>query len=251
MNRQLYWRRLSRQVRWRLPKPEADAVLADYEELLRQRPAERDTALLEDLGTPAFAAKVLTEGKRYHLWLAAFGYLALCLLLPEVLLLRTSVSSLTAPILVLMALGMGVSLLLFHPRRESAKHPMPKGLLLALGGMAVLLVAIGVVVGGLIGGVWQSIPPEWYGKTAYFTLCLAGIVSTALGLLGLVKARIVDRRWSALYLLGLTVLALCVLVLALLTTLDMPSGPDWWVPYVQRWTAVGVIGLVGTGVSLC
>ena len=84
--------------------------------------------------------------------------------------------------------------------------------------------------------------------TAHWTLSLAGIVGAACGVLGLVRARISDRRWSALYILGLTVLVVCVMIHAFLGSLVII---DLWTPYAVKWCVLGAVGFVGTGVSLC
>ena len=114
-------------------------------------------------------------------------------------------------------------------------------------------VAVAVVMAGLSIQVWKWIPPVWYGRIAFGTLLFAGTVGTVFGFLGLVKARLSDYRWRSLYVMGLTVLAECVLVLALLvsTAVDASSSSVWFVPYIYHLGIIGVAGFVGTGVSLC
>ena len=250
MDRSTYLKRFSRQLRWRLPAWEADVVLSDYAELLGERPPEWDAGIIEDLGTPYAAAKMLTRPVSYLGWLAAFAGMSLCLLCPLILLLRGGpFPAFPAP--VFLALGMGLSLLFFHPTPSSVRRPIPRGLLLSLLGILFLFAAVALVLGSLISGAWTQLPPPLYGVTARWTLSLGGTAAAILGFFGLVQARISDRRWSALYLMGLTAAVVCVMVLAALTSLDTPSTPDWWVSPALTWGISTGFGLAGAGVSLC
>ena len=249
MDQNTYQKRFSRLVRWRLPKSEADGVLADYEEIFAHHQGEDGTTLTQNLGAPWQAARLLTEPHAYRRWLAAFAWMAFCLLLPLGLLLRGQFWS--RPTVLMTALflsGMAVSLMQFRP--GTGKAPMPKGLRPALAGLAVLLAAVGWVLGCLFTGAWAGWPAEWYGLTARWVLTLTGAAGAAAGLLGVVKARLDNRHWSALYILGLTAVAVCVLILAFLTSLDSASGVAW-ASYALPWGLLGAAGLVGTGVSLC
>ena len=244
-----YQKRFSRLVRWRLPRAEAEGVLADYEEIFAHHRGEDDAALTRSLGEPRQAVGLLTQPGAYRRWLAAFAWMAFCLLLPLVLLLRGRFwSQPTALMAGLLLTGMAVSLAQFRPRAR--RGPMPRGLRPALAGLAVLLATVGWVLGCLFTGAWTSWPAEWYGLTAWWVLCLTGAAGAAAGLLGVVKARLDDRRWSALYILGLTAVAVCVLILAFLTSLDSASGVAW-ASYALPWGLLGAAGLVGTGVALC
>lgn len=249
MDRHTYMRAFTRQVRWRLPKPEADGVLADYKELLCQRPVDQDVGLVQDLGSPSQAARLLTERKPYYRWLVLFCGMVFCLLLPTVMLLRTAFFQSSAiPMALLLLLGMGASLAQFHPHPGTRKAPIPKALLVSLLVLLAGLAAVGWILGCLMSGAWTHWPLAWYGVAAHWTLSLAGIAGAVCGVLGLVGARVADRRWSALYILGLTVLVVCVMIHAFLVSL---VTTDLWTPYAVRWGVMGAVGLIGTGVSLC
>ena len=86
MDAQTYLKKFSRIVRWKLPKSEADEVLADYQEMLAQCSGETTQAF----GQPAQAVRLLSEPKMHYRWLAIFALLAFCLLLSEFFLLRAS-----------------------------------------------------------------------------------------------------------------------------------------------------------------
>lgn len=250
MDRQTYMKAFSLRIRWRLPAPEADGVLADYAEMLSQRSPEQDSNLLQDLGAPDFAAKLLTDRHAYLRWLAGFFWMTACLLVPLAALLQTSLHP-QPPLLFLPLLaGMATSLIAFRPRRNRSGLPLPRRLLCLLLGLIALLAAAAGVLICLISGIWTQFPPSWYGITAHGILSLTGIAFGIAGLFGLVQARVSDRRWIALYGVGLTGLTLCAMVAAFQTSLSIPEAVPW-TSYGIQWCAIGVIGLVGSGVSLC
>ena len=81
---------------------------------------------------------------------------------------------------------------------------------------------------------------------------ISGTAAAVTGLFGLVKARMSDRRWRALYIMGLLVLVECVLVIANLVSMDLGSlSSGWWVSRTVSLSAIGLAGLAGAGVSLC
>ena len=254
MDAKTYLKKFSHAVRWRLPQSDADEVLADYQEMLSQRFDSLDELPLQELGEPVQAARMLTERKAYHRWLAAFGFLALCLLLPDFLLLQTSFRQYPAVLIyTFFILGTTVSLIWFRPHHgESRKFSLPKGLLPMLLGLWTVIVAAAVIMAGLIMQVWKLLPPEWYGRVAYGTLLSAGTAATIFGLWGLIKARLSDRRWCSLYVMGLAGLSECVLILALLVSPTLgASSSDWLAPYARSLVIIGTAGLIGVGASLC
>ena len=252
MDKRTYFDRFSRIVRWRLPEKEAKEVLSDYAELLSQRSDEADATLLQDLGTPAQAAAMLTEPCAYRRWLAVFTSMALCLLIPFILLLRNGFQK--EP-LVFMWIIYSAGVILstrFLPRSREPRRAYPKKLLPSLLFLLLIVVCSGVILGGLVAGIWELIPAGLYGTISGWTLRLTGGIAAATGVYGLFKARMDDRRWCALYLLGLVALIECVLVLSLLTSMDISiCAPGWWKPYVGQWIILGSSGLFVTGVSLC
>lgn len=258
MDKQTYFARFSRIVRWRLPEKEAKDVLSDYTELLSQRLDEANGTLIQDLGTPANAAALLSEPKSYRRWLTVFITMAFCLLIPFILLLRAKFYSDPLFLMwIVYSIGVITSTLWFSPRSREPKTAYPKKLLpsLLLPSLLLLLLLLvcsGVILGGLAAGIWESISAGLYGTIARWVLWLTGSAAAAAAAYGLVKARMADRRWRALYILGLTALIECVLVLALITSIDLTIClPDWWKPYVGQWIILGGSGLFVTGVSLC
>lgn len=249
MDQHSYQKRFSRMIRWRLSKPEADEVLSDYEGILAHCGEKEYDELVDRFGEPNQAAKQLTDPRSYRRWLIAFTCMAFCLLIPLWLLLKGQFwRQPTVLMVVLLILGMVFSLVQFRPRSE--KNPMPRGLRPALVGLVVLLVVVSLVLACLITGVWSNLPAGWYGQIARLVLCLTGIAGVAGAFLGIVKARLCNRRWSALYLLGLTSVVECTMILAFLACLDTAFGVVW-TPYILQFALVGAVGLVGTVVALC
>lgn len=145
-----------------------------------------------------------------------------------------------------------VTHLVSPPTGREAKIALAARLLSMLLVLLALVIAVAAIMAGLSLKVWAFIPPGLYGRVAYWALLLAGTVATIFGLFGLVNARLSDRRWCSLYIMGLTILAECVFVLALLVNMSLDTASaGWWVPYVTNLGVMGIVGLIGVGISLC
>ena len=253
MDKNTYREKLSRAVRWRLPEREAKEVLADYEEILAEKPDELDEAALRSLGEPSAAAAALTNTSVYRRWLVAFGTMALCIFLPWLLLSRRAFyHEPTFFVWVAFLVGAGLALFHFRFRRDRERQKCPKELLMWIGVLLVTAAVSALVLCGLIFELWTLLPDRMYGVTACWALWISGSVAAFAGIMGLVKARLSNHRWSALYILALVVLLESVSVLALLTGIDTSTVvPSWWIPYVIRWATLAGAGLLAAGVSLC
>lgn len=249
MDKQTYFKRFSRAARWRLGGREAAEVVADYADLLERRTPEQEETLVEDLGKPEAAARLLTEKKSYHRWLWSFWIMVACLVLPERILFDSYIGN--QPEFLeygLLILGMVLALCWFHPNGKKTRRP--RALLVLLAVIAVLWIAAGMILSCLFTGAWENWPPESYGPTAFYVLALTSTVAVALGILGAVRARTDNRRWAALYVLGLTTVLICLQIVTMLMTLDAVVV-HWLRQESIRWAVLGGIGLVGTGVVLC
>lgn len=254
MDKQTYLKKFSRIVHWKLPKSEADEVLADYDDIFSQYSGSNEDLPIQEFGAPAQAAQQLSAPESYHRWFVVFGFLTFCLLLSEFLLLQANFNhSTTIQMYILLGLGLAVSLIWFRPRQgEEQKAPFPQKLFPLLLGLFALVIAVAIIMVCLIIKVGESISPVLYSKVAYWTLLSTGTVATLLGLFGLIQARLSDYRWCSLYVISLTALVECVLALALLINMSLDtSSAGWWVPYVTNFGIVDVAGLIGVGVSLC
>ena len=264
LTREQYLKKFSRAARWRLPPQESEEAIADYRELIFRE--ERDESrLVEELGEPVQAAHLLTDVKTYRRWLKVFAVLAF-----GVFLLAkwawTGHSQFTYifgyeqwwyPVWV-MAVGLPLSLYWF--RRHGQKNgPLSKGLVLALA--VVLIAGCGVVYG--IWDVTGAVMYEQVSENRFRLIQQVRLVLTAMmyvgtfsalaALAGLVLAKCYDRRWLALYILGVTAAAMIGFVTFNFKgiNLDYPTADMLRSYLFARLIPIGAAGLIGTGVALC
>lgn len=269
-----YMTRLERWARWMLPRQEAEDVLADYRDIVGT-PPRPEAELLRDLGKPRDVIKPLVQKKSYYTWLAVFALMALCVLIPA----RSPLPlgswfvfyHLFSPYGILIpgipwcfhfiVVGLAVSLVWFRPRQGEPKTPLPRPVVITL-----------IVELALMGVVWwcfyqlaffpdgilyqPALIPHWFdvmtgrptlhSDWVYEALEWGGAAAGVVGVVALVKARTQNRRWRAVYFMGLSLMMLAFCVLALFSSLE----PD--PAYTTRLcTAITILGLLGTGVSLC
>lgn len=274
-----YMARLERWARWMLPRQEAEDVIADYRDIVGA-PPRPDDELLRELGRPRSVIRPLAQARQYRTWLAVFAVMAACILLPADSPLPLGLYpvwfSLFSPdgfiisgvpiFLWFMITGLALSLVWFRPRRGEGRAPLPRSILIVL---AVLLAAMALVwwtfwqitlyPGGALANpifhlgmdFWWPLGGHYVGGNLFsFLLEWSAIPLAAVGITGLVKARLRDRRWRAVYFLSLTAIMLAFAVLALLTSMSL--DPDTRLVSTRRLCIeITVFGLVGTGVSLC
>lgn len=248
-----YLSRLGRAARWYLPPVEAAEVLEDYQELIEREPRSEE-ALLRDVGRPREAARRLAQAKIYRRWLAVFILLAACMLVPAAMTLDHVYWN---PILNLVyeiapCLGFALSFAWFQ-RNGNREETLPKGIVPLL---AVLLLGMAwvwfwnwVLLAERF-DVFSFISPD-SGWMVSLTLELDILAAALIGMFALVKARLGDRRWRAVYVWGLTVAVLGVILWGMLNSMTFDPSADWQLPYILRLAFITVIGLVGTGVSIC
>ncbi len=258
-----YLEKFSRSARWRLPPREAEEAIADYRELIFQERRE-ESRLVKELGEPVQAAHLLTDVRAYRRWLAVFGVLAfgLFLLAKWCFTGRSSIYFVYYdpwwyPVWVL-AVGLALSLYWF--RRHGQKNgPLSKRLVLALA--VVLIAGCGVMYGiwDVTGAViYEQVSEHRSGLIEQVRLVITammyvGTLSAAAALAGLVLAKCNDRRWLALYILGVTVAAMIGFVTFNFKgmNLDYPPVELMRVYLFARLIPIGAAGLIGTGVALC
>lgn len=280
-NKKSWLDRFSRAARWRLGAKEGAEVVADYREIVGDPPRSEEE-LLRDLGKPRDAVKPLVDRKTYRVWLAVFAALALCLVLPGLsptpagyylwhwLFVNRpfGVIQLGAVLLVLGAAGA----IVWFRWKGSKSERLPRAVPVLL---AVLLVWLALVLGASwawlhdplgFAEMWGQAPARvlWreLGWSVYRSVSLlggalewgGGLGMTVIGVIALVKARTEDRRWTAVYVLAVTVMLVSLKQLAVLTDMSRPMpGSEWAVlsGYFTRWVTMAAVGLVGTGVALC
>lgn len=267
-----YLSSLSRAARWYLPPAEAAEVLEDYREIVEGRTEE---ALRRDLGTPRAVMRQLAQTGAYRQWVAVFAVLAGCILLPAALPLLSELSvrvifgfdvygadllwwfpNLCGKIVpfrgALFLTGMALALVWFRRRSgEERRRSLPKGVAPLL---AVLL--MGMVFEWVT--IWSTLVRNWEGLTyeiasvLRLAMTLDMFAMGAIGTFALVKARLADRRWRAVYILALAGSILGMSVFALWRNMDVSfSAAGWQRQYVTRYLWITLLGLVGTGAALC
>lgn len=263
-----YLFRLSLAARWYLPPAEAAEVLEDYREIVEGRSEEE---LRRDLGTPRAAMKQLAQPKAYRRWLAVFGVLSLCLLLPMVDVAAEALSFLAHQLLqehflcggvpatsrltiLLFPLGAVLALVWFRRTGEKGSgqallRAILPLLVLLLPGMAWVWFLVWVVLTEQLNIVNFLFPD--YGQTVVETLGLYIVITGAAGMFGLVKVRLGDRRWLAVYILSLTGAGLAIFLWGMMTRMSFDGSENWQLSYWIRLGFITLAGLLGTGVSLC
>ena len=264
LTREQYLKKFSRAVRWRLPPGESEEAIADYRELIFQE--GRDEAkLVEELGDPVQAANLLTDVNTYRRWLKVFAMLTFGLFL----LAKWSWTGWATRIMgwdawwyPMWVMAVGLPLSLYWFRRHGQKNgTLSKWLVLALA--AVLVFGVGTMA-----WTWYVMSPKFlesymeiYPDTISWHIVLVrelliegGIACALLAFAGLVLAKCYDRRWLALYALGVATAAMTGFVLFNLKGMDISSAGrlDTFQAYIfARILPVWAAGLLGTGVALC
>lgn len=263
LTKEQYLKKFIRAVRWRLTPQESEEAIDDYRELIFQE--ERDESkLVEELGTPAQAAHLLTDVKTYHRWLAVFAVLAFGLFLQAKWIwtawYRFTFNGMRVwwyPVLV-MIVGLPLSLYWFKKHGQKS-GPMSKRLLITLAVVAVVGCRILCRLWQLSGvSVFDQYPGGSYGfeRQVHWlntAMMYAGVFTAFAGVTGLVLAKCRDRRWLALYILGLTVAAMIGFVTFNMKRMDlsMPDVYELRTYLFLHLLPVGAVGLIGTGVALC
>lgn len=268
LTREQYLKKFSRAARWRLPPQESEEAIADYREMIFGE--ERDESkLVEELGEPVQAAHLLTDVKTYRRWLKIFAVLAFGLFLlakwawtgiPFIHFSSWDWGMFGEGWRGIAVLAVGLALSLYWFRRHGQKNgPLSKRLVLAL---AVVLIAgcrvmygIWDVTGALIYeqvsvNTWQYRQQVYLVITA---MMYVGTLSALAAFAGLVLAKCYDRRWLALYILGVTVAAMIGFVTFNFKgiNLDYPTADMIRSYLFARLIPIGAVGLIGTGVALC
>lgn len=264
-----YMTRLEYAARWRLPRQEAEDVIADYRDIAGS-PPRSDEELRRDLGRPRDVVKPLAQPKQYRAWLAVFAVMAACLLIPAVSQFSFGLYRLFWPYFpgTQLSLLAGTILVLAwsRPRRGERKAALPRAIPITL---AVLLALIAFSWwifwqltlfpgGALTNPIFHLSVYIPIGHMSYsanllhlllaFELPLLAVV----GMTGLVRARLGDRRWLAAYVLSLSALLLALRVISILTSMD-PSATleSLFAETMPVMIEIMVVGLLGTGVALC
>lgn len=257
-----YLARFALAARWYLGEKEAPAAVADYEELMAcEEDAQRTP--VQRFGTPLYAASLLLVEWRYRTWLAAFAAMSACavwLLLGifsnnRLLFNWIEMWNLEVNVCAIVLLGAGVALSMFYfPGGQAKETQQPLRPVLRV--LAVMLCA-GAVAAAVLAGVLRAfvqgkvelrdIERVHHGLRIFMDCTGVAFALTAIG--GLAAARCLGRRWRAVYVLALALLAMLVTLRMYLT---MCSDLDaFYAAVTEGELAILLAGLVGTGVALC
>lgn len=262
MREKQYLPRLTRIARWRLPPGDAADVIEDYTELMTVdfRTYEEHC---KDYGTPKYAVRQVSVFWDYARWMITFGVLILFLTLPVLRLfwdqfpyfdfpepLRTWQDPL------LLAVALVISIIWFRWEGLRDKE-LPDRLslllvLLILTGLSVAMLAQALFRGEPLDNFFTTFAPEQRGPLFVVILRVIGGISALLAVAGLVKARLEERRWLALYTAGLTILILTVILFKNVTNMSLDVTAEvWYLSAVWTMGVAAVLGVAGTGVALC
>ena len=249
-----YMTRLERAARWRLPRQEAEDVIADYRDIVGNPPRSEED-LRREVGDPEQVVKLLVSPpKQYRIWLAVFAALAACILIPGATLNTPFTwlwdkcftgfsgayvwpggpSGYWGPVLGL--LGM-VGALAWFRRTGRKEQTLPRAFRALSAALLVWLVLILLVDWFWMrdpqgfAAMWGEVPVTIYffipigvpGSTMPRSVDMAenlfhwgGTVIAFIGVYALTQARTGDRRWAAVYILAFTVMLVSMLSLAVM-----------------------------------
>lgn len=241
-----YFSRLRIAARWQLEHSEAEDVLSDYQDLVHSRSEEE---LLRDFGPPSQVIQLVRQPGPYNLWMVVFVVLTALLLLSSKLQLVAAVPALLLAFFWFQLRG----------TRENGGR-LPRGFIPVMSVQAVLFLFVWVLIYFSLNTevlVWLASLhyPSMVGQLFYRFLCVIRGGSFLLGLYGLVSARLGDRRWRAVYIFALLTITLAGALIAVLSNMDLGgflgSMIKGFLPEFWNCLLITVIGLAGTGVSLC
>lgn len=281
-----YISRLAFLARWRFSTEEAEDIISDYREMIANEPGT-DGELVQRFGTPWTALKQIPGMGINRMWLAIFALSFVCLIVPAAWVLWKNVNQLLfwlhfeksvdvpsfllvdefesflnwSPVLpVMLMLGLVTPLVWFRRRgKDREREPLTRGMVLTMLLLMICLAWIWLIIWQILGDfdfftrLFNSLPWDSWGAGAVFRGVCFGVPAAAAGaagIAGLLFARVKNRRWRAVYALALLLAVLTAAVLLLLSSLNLDVD-DWRDAYLRYYTALTVLGLVGTGVSLC
>lgn len=281
-----YMARLERAARWRLPRQEAEDVIADYRDIVGN-PPRTEEQLRREVGDPEQVVKLLVSPpKAYRAWLAAFWGMAACIALPALgpwpfeglyfpelfgdfptwnlyfrPLWELFISYHSPFPYLYLIVGLAAALVWFRRPKGGARAPLPRIIPIWLAVTAVPLAAIwwlllqmdgfpDALLWRLLADSSRHIP---LGPIISLTTVWVCFALAILGVAALVKARTGDRRWRAVYAMALTAVIVCLSVIAILNNMEIvpTAGPHPLRDEIVHCSILTAIGLLGTGVALC
>lgn len=280
-----YISRLAFLARWRFSEEEAEDIISDYREMIANEPGT-DRELIQRFGTPWAALRQIPSTGISRIWLAVFALSFACLLIPAAWVLWKNVNqllfwlhfekSVDVPSFLLvddaesflsaiwvlplmLILGLVTPLAWFRSRGRD-REPLTRGIVLTMLLLMVCLVWVWLFIWQMLSDFdgftrllnslpWENSWGAWTVYRAVFFGVPAAVAGSA-GIAGLLFARAKNRRWRAVYALALLVAVLTAALLLLLSSLNLDAD-GWQSAYLRYYTVLTLLGLLGTGVSLC
>lgn len=250
MDKKVYLSRFSKLVRWRLPADEAEEVIDDYTELLTSYP-EGGTALVKALGDPEVAVKLLGITGEYACWMTTFSVICISLLY----FLFELLGGLSLYYIgrinyffhldsVLFYLSMGL-IILWKWKSPKRKGRCP-GLLPTILGMLFPAAMLAASWGFLYYLYTIDFSIDWPYPIFKSALYLAGFISFAAALAGLIQYRIRDRRWLIVTAMAVTILFVSMELFLLISSLDNKDAVLPAMRYIMRHVIAGTVGVSWT-----
>ena len=269
-----YMTRLERWARWMLPQSEAEDVIADYRDIAA------DPEMLRGLDKPRKVIRPLAQKKQYYIWLAAFAVMAACILAvgfsgtfigyPFWMLLFDGGRG--GPCYVPQAAALGAITALVWFRLCGRKEGRLSRAIPVLLGVCLLCISGVLLFCWACSRDFEAFTNAWGTMTTWLgpnrdlpisrsfylsrmAMCYGSAILALIGICGLVKARMGDRRWAAVYVLALTAITISLLVVYRTGYMDVTDTnttvEELSRQMLFRYSGIAAIGLVGTGVSLC
>ena len=264
--------RLERWARWMLPRQEADDVIADYRDIVGSPPRPQEE-LVQDLGRPRDVVRQLTTRRAYRTWLAVFAVMSVCILVPGIsptligypIWLHLFDNGPGYPYGALFTIPGAVLALVWFRRQGRKEQRLPRA-------VPVLLAVFLACIGGVLLFCWACSRDfegfldawgrmkVWLGPNedaprsfhlSRLAMCYGSPIIAVLGTYSLVKARTGDRRWAAVYVLGVTAMVTALMVLCFSGRIAYDGVEEAFRQMLTRCSIISAAGIVGTGVALC
>lgn len=247
-----YMTRLSKWARWMMPRQEAEDVISSYQNILGAQSEEEGT---RSLGKPRCVAKAAAQPRQYRIWLAVFSALAVCVLVPIVMAYHEVYWDRMILPAFMLFLFLGVGLSLWNFRQSSVqKETLPKGIILLSALLLIGMAGAWFLSALVLTESWEMlnllVPTPAAAQVLRLLLFLSILAMALITLCGLVKARLEDHRWRAVYILGLSGVLLGLSFSLLLRSLSLDVEPGWQTPILLKYVFITMLGLIGSGVAL-
>ena len=243
MNNHEYLKKLSLIAHWKFSREEAEEIIDDYKLFSADMHGDE---LLTRLGNPSQALVQIQSRTRYSLWLAAFLWMAFCMIGLTIELFSFAQNRYWEAFLLGTGFIISIGWFLKTERGYVYKRPLSKGIPILL---LIMLAAICCEWWLFREGNRSS--SLQYAKFFRTALLCTGCTSALAGMSGLVMAKLRDRRWRAVYTAALTVLANSVFIFSICHDIHLNRTlQGWWSVYILPGGCIAAAGLFAAIISL-